>query len=82
MQYLLSEKEYECLSKKSKEVRDELLKTIQFLCVEVATHKPTDRCWNEKDKSPWGCIKNSETDYCDECPAEKHCPYVYKNFSK
>lgn len=84
MQYLLTEDEFQTLQKRAK-ARDDLdftLEELQTFCSKVADEMPIHRSWNPDEKSPWGCILTTRTEYCDACPARCLCPNNYKSWSK
>lgn len=95
MQYILTEKEYNDLLNKGKKREDINTKELQELCTLAAEHVPVKWGWGEKpDPKPWGCIipliEEAEREgeciddlwYCDKCPAQKMCPYEWKEYSK
>lgn len=82
MQYLLSEEEYDALLKLRKEQKQlPSIENLQKFCTFVADHMPVQSGWYKG--KPWGCIiTRKEEWYCDDCPAEKICPYNGKEWSK
>jgi len=85
MQYLLSEEELQELKDKATRNDQVNRENLQWLCTELAKHKPVTVGWKfDPQTEPWGCILDPETDpgYCDHCPARELCPSNYKEFSK
>lgn len=89
MQYILTVEEFKSLQeaaekgRKSPEYKD-LLK----LCQQAADSIVLQEGWMKGNV--WGCILSVERNeygykeewYCDDCPAQKVCPYPYKHWSK
>jgi len=86
MQYLLTESEYDALQEAvATAKRAPKQEELQKLCTLAADKIPVRWSWGDgKGKpKPWGCILTKKGDwYCDECPAQKCCPYPHKEFSK
>lgn len=77
MQYILSQEEFDLLNQKARigEATPDRARLLD-LCMLVANHVPLD------DGPVWGCIlSDTGTEYCDECPAAKICPYSDKQWS-
>lgn len=86
MQYLLSESEYNALQDKAEVCRKlPNEKELQEFCTRVANEMPVQWTWGDgKGKpKPWRCILTVKSEwYCDECPAQRLCPYEHKEWSK
>ena len=82
MQYLLTQEEYsDLLSKIEEKKRFPSEKELQKFATMIANEVPVKSGW-DKGKV-WGCIKTVEYEwYCDDCPAQKICPYPLKSWSK
>lgn len=87
MQYLLTSDEYEKLQAKVKEAKKAPnTKDLQEVCTLLADTFILTEGWRKGHI--WGCIiteaaKNDGGEwYCDECPAQKVCPYPHKEWSK
>lgn len=82
MQYILTEDEYKAITKRNKEL-DYLpsKKELQEFCTMVANTLPVSGGWY--DGNVWKCIITEKEEwYCDDCPAEKICPYDGKHYSQ
>ena len=85
MQYILTEAEYKELQNATAAQLELNLKELQELCTSAAMHVPIKRDWAPKDTTPWGCVLgpiDQHPGYCDECPAQKLCPYEGKEWSQ
>lgn len=98
MQYILTQEELSALQSRADAgdaIKRSMpsIKELQALCSLVADHVPVKSGWYKG--KVWGCIlttrkgEGEEQDYsddyewyCDDCPAQKACPYNYKQFSK
>lgn len=77
IQYVFTEEEY--LEIEAKHNREK-----QELCKFIANNVPI-KFWSNKEARIWGCILNKSVanyGYCDECPAQNHCPNERKMWSK
>lgn len=82
MHYILTEEEMEDYRKRARAL-DEFpsRENLQKFCTTVADNMPVKSGW--KKGQIWGCILTREDEwYCDDCPAEKVCPYPNKAWSK
>lgn len=80
MQYLLTAREYEDLHKQYYLEIDILKDKLQTACTLAAENTPIV---DDDDPMPHGCIRvNDHTEYCDECPVRKICPYERKAYSR
>lgn len=79
MNYLLSEEEFNALGpvKETQKWRDAAMELSKRLCA-VVPRGP------EPGIGGKGCILESgaESEYCSGCPAEKMCPYEWKQWPK
>ncbi len=94
MQYTLSEDEFKQLKAAAslgERFRDKTpvsltSKQLQKLCTEIADTMPIKWSWGGADPKPWGCIitevESGNEWYCDECPVQKICPNLSKEYSK
>jgi len=81
MQYLLTEEEFNNLTKKATEAEDlPNKKDLQELCTLAANSIPLKSGWMKG--KVWGCILTRSDWYCDECPARKVCPHPRKKWSQ
>lgn len=74
MQYLLTHDEYTALRKRADERTEAERASLMAVCMELACHAG-------------GCVRRRREGhrtmgYCDDCPAEKWCPYEAKEWSK
>lgn len=94
MQYILTQEEYDDLKKKREALEHIERKELQKLCTKIANEMPveqTDFHGGSRRSTPNYCILDgdgkrdhyeSNTEYCDDCPVKKICPYPYKEWSK
>lgn len=88
MQYILTEEEYQALTKKKdwKAGVGVTGKRLQQICTKVADEMPIKWSWGGSNPEPWGCIitkeKQGEEWYCDQCPVQDICPHPYKAWSQ
>ena len=82
MQYILSQEEIDAQCEKARVLeRLPSVDELQKFCTLVADNMLVTDGW--KKGQVWGCILSSKREwYCDDCPAEKVCPYQNKNWSK
>ena len=87
MQYLLTKEEYSELQKRASEAAKHAVTLTQEFCTLVADTMPI-KFWDNKEPQAWGCILTVRKEsggndwYCDECPAQEFCPYLYKSWSQ
>lgn len=86
MQYLLTQQEYELLTRAKRLRTDGEKAELQALCTLAARHIPaiTPSYPADAKPRPWGCIlvREDRIEYCDECPAREVCPNEHKEWSK
>ncbi len=90
MQYLLSQQEFDDLRQVAKQRALVQREELQKLCTLAAQHIPVVRDWApesspESPLRPWGCIlgpREQDPGYCDDCPCQKICPHMGKEFSQ
>ena len=86
MQYLLTEEEFRALKDTKRDRDNKDASEMQAFCTLAAMHIPIPRPWSDdKTPAPWGCILGAPQQnpgYCDECPAQKACPYPHKEWSQ
>lgn len=80
MMYILTQEEFDALQERNQKITEDARKILQDLCTRVANYEVLTEGWARGE--PWGCILTKTSEYCDECPAEKVCPYEYKERSK
>lgn len=82
MQYVLSQQEMDQQHEKVSALeRLPSVEELQKFCTFVSDNLKLTEGW--KAGQVWGCILSSEREwYCDDCPAEKVCPYQNKQWSK
>lgn len=86
MQYLLTQQEYDVLTRDARMLTQRHEAELQKLCTLAAQHIPVVVEWRaDKTPAPWGCIlgpQGQNPGYCDRCPAWNLCPYEGKEWSK
>ncbi len=85
MQYLLNASEFAQLQQCAITAEVKHKTELQELCTLAAIYVPVPRPWaGDEPPAPWGCILSPEHDpgYCDDCPAQKLCPYERKRYSQ
>lgn len=70
MQFILTSSEFNALVPKSK-LKDMTKKALKASILIAETIPRNEHGWK-------GCIVNRTSEYCDQCPALKYCPYGYK----
>lgn len=81
MMYILTQKEFDELQLKKKQITKDDQKVLQDLCTRVADSEILTKGWMKG--KPWGCIKTKNYEwYCDDCPVRNVCPEPYKEWSK
>lgn len=77
MQYILTAKEYNGLvPKEALELKTKAaFEASKLLAETILRHNEYGYGWK-------GCVANKTAEYCDDCPAEKFCPFEWKNWSK
>jgi len=73
MQYILTQEEYDNLTRIQRVKLDIETKKLQELCTRICDTMPIHVKWIKED-APWGCILTDHNDYCDECPVQDICP--------
>lgn len=84
MQYILTQDEFQELTRLKKNYEKGEIDKLQKFCTFVAENLPIIVSW-DKDKEPriWGCIlTENHHGYCDQCPAKEVCPNQHKYYSK
>jgi hypothetical protein len=85
VQYILTQEEFDDLTKKKRELTLMERTRLQRLCTLIADTMPVKWGWGQPDEPrPWGCILTPRAGewYCDQCPVRELCPHPHKNYSK
>lgn len=82
MQYILTQEEMDAQREKLSALeRLPSIDDLQTFCSFVADNLILANGW--RAGTAWGCILTSKHEwYCDDCPAQKVCPYPDKKWSK
>jgi hypothetical protein len=71
--------------------REKDIEREQRRCTDIANTLPVVWGWGGDDPKPWRCIITEDEEagpdhygdwYCDQCPAQKECPYPDKRWSQ
>ena len=86
MKYILTQQEYDDLTRVKTLKIQEDTQGLQKLCTQIADTMPIVWGWGGSPDlpKPWGCIlsKRNGSWYCDQCPVKDICPYPNKRWSK
>lgn len=84
MQYILTQEEYDKLTKANQAVLNLSKEKLQVLCTKIADTMPINLEWGGQNPKPWQCILTADFEYhtCDCCPVQDICPNEAKEWSK
>jgi hypothetical protein len=84
MQYILTQQEYDELTREKRLRTEEQDRELLEICIMTALHAPARNAGS--DSRPWGCvlapIPQQRAPYCDDCPAQRVCPSKDKEWSQ